>query len=118
MSKDLLAQEIEKIAKHIEAAPRLYSLVQGFYRVQDHLGFGASDTEPRGTFADLMEKALGGRPWQAPSPEEWQLYRDKPGWRSVARKLTVEARRVAQEVQKASEADKRALAEYMGWRSQ
>ena len=59
------------------------------YELMDQYSeFGASDTEPRGEFAHLLQTQLEGRGVRVPSTaSEWQLFSGMPGAEAAARAL-------------------------------
>jgi len=112
-----IAKELLGLAKMIAAEPKLYKLIEDFSGFSSQLGCGATDTEPRNVFYDLMIDALVGKPWKTPSPEGWQIYRDKgvAVWKKNAAALSSEAKKAAKIISNATNEEKKALADYMGW---
>lgn len=96
--------------------PELCAAVDKFCQLQQKLNkWGASDSEPNWMFNSLMRKAIKGLPWTEPQPEAWQLFTSVAGHKKAALRLTAEANRVYNKLQKASVLDVKAVAEWYGW---
>jgi len=111
-----IAHELVAVARQmITAAPRLKGIIDDFEKVAfKYRGLGATDTEPRGTFTDLMVRALRGDDWKAPSVRDWQLY-SQPGHKAVAKALTKAAQKAYFAIQTNPHKDVQELAHYYGW---
>lgn len=72
--------------------------------------FGASDTEPRGVFRDLLEAVYNGDDPQVPDTVRgWQLFSGMDGNEKAARDLSVAARKAVD----AAKSDVTGLARYV-----
>lgn len=81
----------------------VFEAVSDFYRIAGELAeFGASDTEPRGVFADVFEAAIVGHEFAIPrkawsdrwDERSWQLYSGMKGNAQAAAKLAAATRKV------------------------
>lgn len=96
--------------------PRLVADVEAFNKVAESLkAWGATDSEPRWTFNNLMRKAMRGEPWTDFDYTRWELFESVPGWRTASIRLTAAAKKVYTKLQKASILDVKAVSEWYGW---
>lgn len=71
------------------AISEMYTLMEVFAK------FGASDSEPRGIFRDILEDVLEGREPHVPQTAEgWELFSDMYGAEQIALQLHDKARLV------------------------
>jgi hypothetical protein len=120
-----VSQEISHLENKIASMNRLLKSasfedikqeVEKFRKLQNSLSaFGASDSEPRWFFADLMEKAVKGESLPEIKPDNWQLYSSESGWKSAAQKLTRAATTLFKKIQKSAHSDVLEASEYYGW---
>jgi hypothetical protein len=75
---------------------RVHRAVAEFDRLtQLYAEFGASDTEPREVFTTMLERLhFDGN---ADIPVDWQLFSSMKGYKTVAIKLSAQARKVVKE---------------------
>lgn len=80
------------------ATEEVKTAIAGMYALMDRLSkFGASDTEPRGVFADILRAQADGEDAKVPSTAAgWQLFSDMTGADDAARRLHDEAVRVVE----------------------
>lgn len=87
-----------------EAIAEMYALMG------EYAAFGASDSEPRAEFAELLHAQLDGRDVDVPrTAREWQLFSDTPGAEAVARTLHAKA----QDVMRIANSDHRGFVDAM-----
>jgi hypothetical protein len=64
------------------------AIAKVFEEMDEHSAYGASDTEPRAVFAQILSEQLAGLdPYIPTTAEGWQLYSDMRGSACVAGKL-------------------------------